>query len=77
MLMGLTWSTYLNNDKQHLSLKGGYEVQYFWRVNQMMKTESRIAFPFSEDQRALRHYFDTITEDLMFYGITGEVRLDF
>lgn len=77
MLMGLTWSTYLNNDKQHLSLKGGYEVQYFWRVNQMMKTESRIAFPFSEDQRALRHYFDTITEDLMFYGITGEARLDF
>ncbi|QVL57143.1 MAG: MOMP family protein [Simkaniaceae bacterium] len=77
MFVGLTWDTYLNSNRQHLSLKGGYEVQYFWRINQMMKTESQVIVPFTEDQRALRHYFDPISEDLMFYGITGEVRLDF
>ena len=77
MLIGLTWDTYLNSEKQHLSLKGGYEVQYYWRVNQMLKTESQVIVPFTEDQRALRHYFDPVSEDLMFYGITGEVRLDF
>lgn len=77
MFTGLTWETFLNQKRQHLTLKGGYEVQYFWRVNQILKTESQVTSDLTDNIRLYRHYFDPVSEDLMFYGITGEVRLDF
>lgn len=85
MFLGLEWNRYINKNKQHLGLKMGYEVQYYWRVNQMSDTENVFnssIFNVTEttfDTVALRgrHAKEREGEDLMFYGITGEVRLDF
>lgn len=72
MALGLEWNTDLNDHKQHLGLKLGYEVQYYWRINQFYTVEDRV---FSGASNALQ--FEKESEDVMFYGITGEIRLDF
>lgn len=82
MQMGLEWSTYLNDKRQHLGFKIGYEIQYYWRMNQLMQTEEFDTLAvIPPDQNTViagaRHLLDKISEDVMFYGITGEVRLDF
>jgi hypothetical protein len=80
MFLGLGWERYINNDKQHLALKAGYEVQYYWRINQIHQPEEfNIGPMFTPTQlfTATRIQFEKQSEDLMFYGITGEMRLDF
>lgn len=82
MQMGLEWGTYLNSKRQHLDLKVGYEIQYYWRANQLMHTEkfdsaSPVPPNLNNFITGARHLFDKVSEDVMFYGITGEVRLDF
>lgn len=71
---GLGWERYLNCDKQHIALKFGYEVQYYWRANQMSQIEdtSNPAGSFS-----LRILSQQLSEDVMLYGFTSEFRLDF
>lgn len=76
MFLGLAWGTFMNEDKQHLGLKLGYEVQYFWRVNQISCPDDFTASGENNVVQA-RIAFNKGSEDLMFYGITGEVRLDF
>ncbi|MCP5504729.1 MAG: MOMP family protein [Chlamydiales bacterium] len=80
MFMGLGWDTFLNNDHQHLSLKGGYEIQYYWRANQMSNVDQALSYSISGSgfrAGGARTNTQKLSEDLMFYGITGEVRLDF
>ncbi|MCB1081824.1 MAG: MOMP family protein [Chlamydiia bacterium] len=84
MLLGLKWETYLNHQKQFLHLRGGYEVQYYWRVNQMMSTGGIVSDGARVNANGVvqtvfgsRTAFEPISEDLAFYGLTGEVRLDF
>lgn len=74
MYGGLAWQGYVNHDKQYITLKFGYEVQYYWRANQMVYTED-----FSNPAGAFntRAAFDNLSEDVMLYGITGEFKLDF
>jgi hypothetical protein len=74
MYGGLAWQGYVNHDKQYITLKFGYEVQYYWRVNQMVYTQDVSAPVGSFSNRAS---FDNLSEDVMFYGITGEFKLDF
>lgn len=76
MFFGLGWESFINDDKQHLLLKLGYEVQYFWRVNQNHQPED-ISGQATGPNQSLRIQFEKQSEDLMFYGITGEIRLDF
>ncbi|NGX50920.1 MAG: hypothetical protein K1060chlam2_00772 [Chlamydiae bacterium] len=64
--VGLRHDTYLNNDKQHLGVGIGFEGQYWWRQNQMLKINV------SHDLK-----YDRYSEDLAFYGITADVKLDF
>ncbi|MCP5506205.1 MAG: hypothetical protein H7A38_04915 [Chlamydiales bacterium] len=86
--LGLEWNKYLNQKKQHLSLKMGYEVHYYWRVNQL----ENVSNVFSEPTITAVDLDNTIqvtvvphgrhdnvhnSNDLMFYGITGSARLDF
>ena len=80
MFTGLGWDSYINKDRQHLSLKAGYEIQYYWRVNQMSNVDQSLRYSTSSPiTRAggFRTNSQKLSEDLMFYGITGEVRLDF
>lgn len=74
MYGGLAWQGYVNHDKQYITLRFGYEVQYYWRANQMVYTED-----FSNPAGAFntRAAFDNLSEDVMLYGITGEFKLDF
>jgi len=77
MFLGLGWERYINNDKQHLSFKAGYEVQYYWRINQIHQGEDiHFVFP-GGGAFSARTQPEKQSEDLMFYGITGEARLDF
>jgi hypothetical protein len=77
MFLGLGYQQYINNSKQHLGIKAGYEVQYYWRVNQIHQPEDLIIGNVSTVDQGGRIQFEKQTEDLMFYGITGEIRLDF
>ena len=76
MFLGLGYDTYFNNDHHHLGLKLGYEVQYYWRVNQIIKPDNFVNSNAGNSTQT-RLMFEKASEDLMFYGITGEVRLDF
>ncbi len=64
--MGMRYDTYLHNDQHHLTIGIGFEGQYWWRQNQMLKIDN-----FSELK------YERYAEDLAFYGITGNVRFDF
>ena len=83
--IGLSWETFLNQNKQYFSLKAGYEVQYYWRVNQMSNVDQALQYTIGGPTPSgigvtttgLRTNLQKYSEDLMFYGITGEVRLDF
>ena len=91
MQLGLEWNKYLNKNKQHLRLKAGYEVQYYWRANQMGDLGDRTdalaitGFTLDPQNEPLavsgvtrgRHQNNHGSKDLMFYGITAEARLDF
>ena len=70
--LGLCWQGYVNHNKQHITLNLGYETQYFWRVNQMLRNDetSGVTSP-------LRIQLDHYSEDISFYGVTGRFRLDF
>ena len=87
MQLGLEWNKYINSNKQHIRIKAGYEVQYYWRANQMSDLDERT------DTLAItgitlnpisitgvtrgRHQNQHGSNDLMFNGITAEARLDF
>jgi hypothetical protein len=78
MFLGLGWERFINNDKQHIGLKAGYEVQYYWRINQIHQPEElNFARGGGESLPSTRFQFEKQSEDLMFYGITAEARLDF
>lgn len=64
--LGLSYDTYLNDNKQHLSLALGFEGQYWFRVNQMLKID---------DFAVLK--FERFSEDVSFHGVTFKIRLDF
>ncbi|NGX51361.1 MAG: hypothetical protein K1060chlam2_01227 [Chlamydiae bacterium] len=76
MFLGLGWDTYVNDEKQHLGFKLGYEVHYYWRVNQIHQPED-LTLSGDIATTPLRIQFEKQSEDLMFYGITGEFRIDF
>lgn len=87
MQLGLEWNKFINGNKQHIRLKAGYEVQYYWRANQMGDLGDRAdalaitgvtldPISISAVTRG-RHQNDHGSKDLMFYGITAEARLDF
>lgn len=64
--MGLRYDTYLHNDRHHIGVGLGFEGQYWWRQNQMLRVND-----FSELK------YERYSEDLAFYGITGDIKFDF
>ncbi len=64
--LGLGYDTYINNDKQHIGLGIGYENQYFWRQNQMLKID---------DASPLK--YERYSEDVAMQGITFNFKFDF
>ncbi len=74
MFLGLIWETSFFNKTKCLTLGAGYEVEYYWRANQMMVVED-MDTPNSSGTR--RGYIESVSEDVMFYGLTLKARLDF
>ncbi|MCB1072291.1 MAG: MOMP family protein [Chlamydiales bacterium] len=64
--MGLRYDTYLHNDRHHLGIGFGFEGQYWWRQNQMLKID---------DFEELK--YERYSEDVAFYGLTADVKFDF
>ncbi len=75
MFLGLIWEKSFFNETKHITLGLGYEVEYYWRANQMMVQEDT-----SNPNAARipnRVFVNSVSEDVMFYGITGKIRFDF
>ncbi|MFA5250071.1 MAG: Lpg1974 family pore-forming outer membrane protein [Parachlamydiales bacterium] len=66
--LGLAWGTYLWNNKMHLDLLAGYELQVFFNQN-MMKV--------LEEENTSSYYAVPAPGDLMMHGLTVSLRLDF
>ncbi len=64
--LGLSYDTYVCNDKQHVGVSLGYETQYYWRANQTIQIAA-------EDNTM----YGVMSEDISFRGVTLEVRWDF
>lgn len=66
MQLGLRYDTYLHNNTQHLGVGLGYEAQYWWRQNQMLKVD---------DSEVIK--YERISEDVSTYGLTLDIQWDF
>lgn len=66
LTMGLGWDRYFNDNQNHVMLRVGFDSQYFWRANQMLRID---------DAASLK--YERISEDLGIYGLTIDARLDF
>lgn len=66
LFAGLRFDSYVNNNKQHFGIVLGYEVNYWWRIDQSIKV----------NDSATSNY-ERVSEDLAFHGVTFEVKLDF
>lgn len=64
--MGLRWDSYFHENKHHFSIGLGFEAQYWWRMNQMLKVD---------DATTLK--YERYSEDLSMYGLTLDMRFDF
>ncbi|MCB1110061.1 MAG: hypothetical protein KDK64_03705 [Chlamydiia bacterium] len=74
---GLSWGTdlHLKNANQYIELGLGYEVQYFWRANQTLDISD--TSPALTGVGPIRLDYGRTSEDIMFYGITFNIRFDF
>ncbi len=59
--LGLSWDVPFNSGRNHFMLKVGYELQYWFRQNQLVQGSPNIRF----------------SDDLALQGVTGEMRFDF
>jgi hypothetical protein len=67
--IGLSWDTNFNDDHCHFCLRVGYELQYWFRQNQMVM--------FLEKNDANFGGWTRYSEDLKFQGATARARFDF
>ncbi|MCP5503985.1 MAG: MOMP family protein [Chlamydiales bacterium] len=66
MQLGLRYDTYIHNNTQHIGVGLGFEAQYWWRQNQMLKID---------DSQVLK--YERYSEDVSMHGITLDIRWDF
>ncbi len=64
--LGLRYDRYVNERKQHIGIGLGFEGQYWWRQNQMLKID---------DAQVLK--YERYSEDVSMHGITLDVKFDF
>lgn len=76
-LAGLAWGTnfHVKGRDQYFEIGMGYEVQYFWRVNQTINISN--AYPPLTAVGPVKVDYKRTSEDISFYGITFKARLDF
>lgn len=63
---GLAYDIFFDCDRQHFGISLGYDGQYWWRVNQMIKID---------DSAPLK--YERWSEDMSMHGVTLDLRWDF
>lgn len=71
-LLGLGWSSRLGPDTMNLTIKLGYEVQYWFRQNQILHRPAQEADATLTSTTSLR-----LSDDLAFHGFVLSFRFDF
>jgi hypothetical protein len=66
MQLGLRYDTYVHCGKQHIGVGLGYEANYWWRQNQMLKID---------DAQVLK--YERYSEDVSMHGLTLDIKWDF
>lgn len=74
MLLGANWGRVFNQGKQRIDLSLNYEINYFWKINQMLNQATSTT---SIDGASTRVLIDRWSEDLAFYGVTFKVNFGF
>ncbi|MEI8301574.1 MAG: Lpg1974 family pore-forming outer membrane protein, partial [Chlamydiota bacterium] len=74
MLLGVNWGRVFNGGNQRIDVSLNYEINYFWRINQMLNQATSIG---SADGVSTRVLVKRWTEDLAFYGVTFKVNFGF
>jgi hypothetical protein len=69
MQLGLRYDTYINNNKQHLGIGLGFEVEYWWRQNQMLQID--------ETNIVTASTYERYSEDVSMHGVTLNFQWDF
>lgn len=64
--LGLRYDAYIHDNKQHVGVGLGFEGQYWWRQNQMLKVD---------DDAVLK--YERYSEDISMHGVTLDIRFDF
>lgn len=65
-MLGLRYDTYVYHQKQHLGIGLGFEAQYWWRQNQMLKID---------DSASLQ--YERYSEDMSLHGLTVDFTWNF
>lgn len=73
---GLGWDRGFYDDCFHLSLNIGYEIQYWFRQNQMLNILPN-NFNFGDGFMQIYYIYQRVSEDLRFHGLTVDLRVDF
>jgi len=66
MQLGLRYDKYIHNNTQHIGVGLGFEAQYWWRQNQMLKID---------DAQVLK--YERYSEDVSMHGLTLDIQWDF
>lgn len=64
--LGLRYDTYFHEMKYHFAIGLGFEGQYWWRMNQMLKIDDAVAFK-----------YERYSEDMSLYGLTLDLKFEF
>ncbi|HSX03598.1 MAG TPA: Lpg1974 family pore-forming outer membrane protein [Rhabdochlamydiaceae bacterium] len=73
---GLGWDTGFYDDCFHVALNIGYEIQYWFRQNQMLNVLPN-NFNFGGSFVQIYYIYQRMSEDLRFHGLTIDLRVDF
>lgn len=77
-LLGLGWAKDFNDRKQHLDISINWEIDYFWRENQMLNiTNSTVPVPTFSSDESVRLLIQRLSEDVGLYGVSFKLQLDF
>lgn len=66
LFLGFGYGTYLHCGKLYFTIDAGYEAQYWWRANQMLRVYEYNAYRYAN-----------ISEDISMHGLTIKLRLEF
>ena len=74
-MLGLAQKRYFNDDQNYLTVRLGFESQYWWRVNRIIRILSDLAGTVFEGISLIKPFYQRL--DLSIIGATFDIRSDF